>query len=248
MGLFSRNKKYCSTTTSPPTQAATLYPQSSGYQLQYAPPLPERSDPHKGQVYGPLPSSGWPSGPPPPYPATPYQPYQQVFVSNNYILPPPPVKPQRTGDKKAKNKTQSCSMIHLPQLGPNIPPCVPGAQLFNDGLPRWHQQGTQYLNQGAALCDLISSKFNSVVTSIDAEKFSGDERELWVYQPPTPPQYEQSRAVAIKTEKSKGKPKPGSKDDTGCPIVAKITSANYFSKVNLYANSRLPPNLPPVKL
>lgn len=32
--------------------------------------------------------------------------------------------------------------------------------------------------QDAALCDLISSKFDAVLTSIDGESFSGDEREL----------------------------------------------------------------------
>jgi hypothetical protein len=41
-----------------------------------------------------------------------------------------------------------------------------------------HSKSTVYLNQGAALCDLISSKFDAVITSIDGEIFSGDEKEL----------------------------------------------------------------------
>jgi hypothetical protein len=41
-----------------------------------------------------------------------------------------------------------------------------------------HSKSTCYLNQGAALCDLISSKFDAVITSIDSELFSGDETEL----------------------------------------------------------------------
>lgn len=31
-------------------------------------------------------------------------------------------------------------------------------------------------------------------------------------------------------------------------ISSAVTSTNYFAKVNLYANSQLPPNLPPLKL
>lgn len=31
-------------------------------------------------------------------------------------------------------------------------------------------------------------------------------------------------------------------------ITTAITSTNYFAKANLYANARLPPNLPPLKL
>ena len=137
-------------------------------------------------------------------------------------------------------------MVHLPQLGPNVPSCIPGALIFNDGIPHWRQQGTQYLNQSAALYDLICSKFNSVVTSIDGENFSGNENELWVQSPP--PQFQQALVVAKKKDVVKEKSNNNSKDDTGCPIAAKITSSNYFTKVNLYANSRLPMDLPVVKL
>jgi hypothetical protein len=138
-------------------------------------------------------------------------------------------------------------MIHLPPVGPDMPSCIPGAHIFNDGIPYWRQQSTQYLNQGAALYDLISSKFNSVVTSIDNERFSGDEHDLWVQQPPAQ-QAQKSLALATRKDVVKERPKNVSKDDTGCPIAAKIANANYFAKVNLYANSRLPLNLPVVKL
>jgi hypothetical protein len=137
-------------------------------------------------------------------------------------------------------------MIHLPPVGPDMPTCIPGAHIFNDGIPYWRQQSTQYLNQGAALYDLISSKFNSVVTSIDNERFSGDEHELWV-QPPSPAA-QKSLVVATKKDVVKDKSKNSSKDDTGCPIATKIAHTNYFAKVNLYANSRLPLDLPVVKL
>lgn len=51
-----------------------------------------------------------------------------------------------------------------------------------NGLEHWHQRGSDYLHLGtghsSGVCDLISSKFNAVLTSIDGEAFSGDEREL----------------------------------------------------------------------
>ena len=40
------------------------------------------------------------------------------------------------------------------------------------------QYGTEHLSYGPAIYDLISSKFDTVITSIDGEIFSGDEREL----------------------------------------------------------------------
>ena len=40
------------------------------------------------------------------------------------------------------------------------------------------EYGMERLDSGSTICDLISSKFDSVITSIDGEIFSGDEREL----------------------------------------------------------------------
>jgi len=241
MGIFSRSKKHSQT---PQKQSKPLEaPPPAEYNVYHMPPQAERPATSHGHANGLMPPQGWPAGPPPPYPALPYQPYQQIFISN-YILPAPQ---SQSCSKKVKNKLQSASMVHLPQLGPNIPSCVPGAQIFNDVIPHWHQQGTQYLNQSAALYDLICSKFNSVVTSIDGENFSGNENDLWVQSPP-PQQFEQALVVSKKKDVVKENLKDNSKDNTGCPIATKITSSNYFTKVNLYANSRLPMDLPVVKL
>lgn len=46
---------------------------------------------------------------------------------------------------------------------------------------RQHQSRLDSGANGPALCDLIISKLNAVITSIDGETFSGDERELRVY-------------------------------------------------------------------
>jgi hypothetical protein len=42
----------------------------------------------------------------------------------------------------------------------------------------FNQSSAQYLNQGAALYDRLSSKLDNVITCMDEEKFSGDERDL----------------------------------------------------------------------
>ncbi|OCL13659.1 alpha/beta-hydrolase [Glonium stellatum] len=100
-----------------------------------------------------------------------------------------------------------------------------------------HSKSTCYLNQSAALCDLISSKLNAVITSMDGELFSGDETELAVYQP----QY--SQGLALQGEQPRGVnnvyPSTSANPSSG---------SNYFSKAWLYANSRLPPHLPPFKV
>jgi hypothetical protein len=40
---------------------------------------------------------------------------------------------------------------------------------------------TTTMNQGAALCDLITSKFDAVLTKIDGEDFSGEEKDLGLH-------------------------------------------------------------------
>jgi hypothetical protein len=105
-------------------------------------------------------------------------------------------------------------------------------------------QGTQYLCQGAALRDLISSKFDTIITLIDGDRFSGDERELVVYPPPQPMWQQQQETGHAARDVSKGK----SKGMVNNSVSSALVSMNYFAKVNCYANSRLPPNLPPMKL
>ena len=96
------------------------------------------------------------------------------------------------------------------------------------------KRSVQALNQGAALCDRISSKLDAVITSIDDGMFSGHEQDLLVADdpaasPPLQPEYSQNRSAnAVYPSSSK--------------------NSNVFSKVWLYSNSRLPPHLPPFKV
>lgn len=175
-------------------------------------------------------------------------------------MPPPqpqlPQLPQLNGggNKKLKSVANllagdvpSCipgARLFNEVLAGDVPPYIPGARIFNEGTPVLNNNAAQYVNQGAALYDLISSKFNAVITLIDSEKFSGDEKELDVYRPPQPLWQQEQQPEYSNKELSKGK----SKGMTNNAISSAMTSTNYFAKVNLYANSRLPPNLPPMKL
>ena len=88
-------------------------------------------------------------------------------------------------------------------------------------------KSTQVLNQGAALCDLMSAKLDTVLTSIDGEYFGGGKA-------PDLKGYNTSRRRA-----SSGNESFSSSSEE---------KSNHFSKVWLYANSRLPPHLPPFKV
>lgn len=106
----------------------------------------------------------------------------------------------------------------------------------------------QTLCKGAALCDIISSKFDSVITSIDEEKFSGKEQDLIIYdnqqqhdQQPQPPQH----APAVRPPIEESKVQDSHHVD---PNLGERKGWNHFSKVWLYANSRLPAYLPPFKV
>ncbi|KAH6662868.1 Alpha/Beta hydrolase protein [Halenospora varia] len=161
-----------------------------------------------------------------------------IHITNNFLITPPPLpeRPQKSGNTISKLNLKSVSNL----LSYEAPEYIPGARYWNDGVPA----GTQYLNQGAALCDLISSKLDAVITQIDGERFSGDERELAVFQPPQPIwQQEQPETMErglVKSGKSKGM--------VNNSVSSALSSTNYFAKVHLYANSRLPPYLPPMKL
>jgi hypothetical protein len=271
MGIFGRSKKNKPTL---PPQPETEYGPNTSYSTAWRPQTPQNLGSESGR---PQTSQGLRYAPPPPgwiYPAP--QPYQQVFVSN-YILAAPQPLENRPAGKKNKNKPKAASVTDLSKLllQGDVPSCIPGAKIFNEGLPvppyvpgagifnegfllPSYVPGAQRFNEahqvrgheGAeidTLYKLISSKLDAVVTLIDGEKFSGDEKDLWVSHPPTRQNPERHRGAAGE-DNFKGRQRLKHTDDTSCPIATAIVKTNYFAKVNIYANSRLPPDLPPVKL
>lgn len=124
-------------------------------------------------------------------------------------------------------------------------------QIVDDGLPRWHAQGTQLINQGAALFDQISSRLNDVMTLIDQDKLKGNENSLFMYQQPQSDSSTQLADMAHHSAISKGKPGKGKKKNAPkgqtSAVAATLLTGGYFAKVDLYANSKLPLDLPPFR-
>jgi hypothetical protein len=94
----------------------------------------------------------------------------------------------------------------------------------------------QALCHGAALYDMISSKMDNVINSIDGERFSGQEQDLLVYDNTS----QQSLSSNPAQEESRSNP--------ARQMVGSDKGSNHFSKVWLYSNSRLPLHLPPFKV
>lgn len=101
------------------------------------------------------------------------------------------------------------------------------------------RKSVQALNQGAALCDRISSKLDAVITSIDGGVFSGKEQDLLVYH--DEPSYQSSSTLQREMPLDRSAP-------TAHSNTSNTKGSNFFSKVWLYSNSRLPPHIPPFKV
>ncbi|KAF2736203.1 alpha/beta-hydrolase [Polyplosphaeria fusca] len=105
------------------------------------------------------------------------------------------------------------------------------------------KKSTQALNQGAALCDILCGKLDAVITSIDGEKFSGQEQDLMV-----DPNLEPSPSVSsVHSEFTRGFA-PNPVYPSTSKAMSQGRASNHFSKAWLYSNSRLPPHLPPFKV
>ncbi|KAF2456576.1 Alpha/Beta hydrolase protein [Lineolata rhizophorae] len=109
------------------------------------------------------------------------------------------------------------------------------AASFNDINDAVQSATTGYIAQGAALCDLIQNKLNDVIIAMDGDRFSGDEKDLVVFNPANIDGQLPSNA-----ETSRSNLEPQNR--------VQAYSTNYFAKVWLYRNSRLPPHLPPLKI
>jgi len=234
MAIFGRSKK-SSQTTSLRSKPSTNFYQHPNYQAYDGTETSSNwayvdQTSNTSQVYGQ--PQGWLLTPIPHH-------YQPVLVPQNYLTPPPlPRRPENHSGNISK--LNLCSVTNL--LANDIHDS--GTRFIHNEVTPLYLQGTQYLTQGAALCDLISSKLNNVITLIDGERFSGDERELAVFAPP-PPMLQQQQETGI-TEQGVRSGK--SKGMVNNSVSSALTSTNYFAKVHLYANSRLPPNFPPMKL
>ena len=99
----------------------------------------------------------------------------------------------------------------------------------------------QTLCRGAALYDMLSSKFDTFITDMDDEKFSGKEQDLMMDFDD-----QEQEEIANTSPPLCGGRRPVREEVHPKPSSSK--GSNHFSKVWLYSNSRLPPHLPPFKV
>lgn len=250
MGLFSSAKKktpgYDDTagrgTAQPPCQ---LYPPPHQYgaapahpQAGYAAPVPAR-----------LGGDGGTASPehalPPPYPPPNYCAPPNIVVNQFYIAAAAlPGMPQVAVPPKSAAVASTLRLGSVVNLATDLLPMdVP--HFFDDRpVPCWHDEpGTSLVNQGAALYDQLSSKFDRVLTAIDRDHYEGNEGELFTYGPPPPPPHGPHATGFSPPEKKPDYPKGQTSG-----VMASLLSGHCFAKVDLYANARLPLNLPPMKL
>jgi hypothetical protein len=260
MGFFDRSKKVKKGEPSSPPKGCPALPSQPPFHAsssQLPPALPQQQwndTPYQPrpafQPAGLLPPPlGWNPGPQPP---PPYQqgrpPYAPMIVNQHYYftpVPPPSMQqPQRP-------HTSGGGLGKLVDTAENIFPGTGLPQLFSDGLATWHCPGTQILDRSAVLYDQLSTTFNDVMTSIDRDAYSGDEKDLFSWQSesgpqPSHPTHEESTDRGLTNKPKRSGPRDNSKGTA--TVAASLISANCFAKVELYANSRLPMDLPPLRL
>lgn len=214
------------------------------------------------------PPPGWNGGgAPPSYPYQQQQPQQQqrqppppqltqqapiVVNQHYYLLPAPPSGNDTQGPQQdngcALTKMVLGSAINLTnQVMPGVLPA-----LLEEGYQAGDGRGTHALNQSTAALDQICTRFNDIMTLIDRERYCGNEKELFICQPSSNSSSSDVGSRGHLTAKPK-KSQAGRKDrdhpkGQTTAVAATVISGSYFAKVELYANSRLPMNLPPLKL
>ncbi|KAF7545182.1 hypothetical protein G7Z17_g9364 [Cylindrodendrum hubeiense] len=214
-----------------------------------------------------------PSGWTPPVPA--YQPvivnHQHYYLGGQqqpqphpppqYHAPPAPIPPNPSSQNlqppqqhvyQQHNSTLGRFTGSMVNLTKDIVPAIP--QLYDDGLAAWHGC-TQLVSSTATKYDQVYNRFNNVMTLIDHEKCVGNENDLFncISNPsPSPqsspdnsPPLNQDRGFDMPSSKPKKSLKP-KKSQASCATA--VVSGNYFSKVEHYANSKLPRDLPPLAL
>jgi len=112
------------------------------------------------------------------------------------------------------------------------------------------------LSSSRRLYDMIGDKFSDVVSLIDEEVFPGGERELVITLDPAPSPYisppQQYDQPVIRGGAGKERGLWPSQEKHHRPdkhqVYSQDRSINVVSKVSLYANSRLPSQLPPLRV
>ncbi|KAM7186537.1 mono and diacylglycerol lipase [Naviculisporaceae sp. PSN 640] len=280
MGFFGRSKKAkkesppTSPAASPPTspsvqQLEWTEPQFQEYQAPPPGPAPKVSQSwYPDEPYQPSPNDpprlprsppGWNEALQNPHALYQPAPYPSIVVTQNhyYLASPPPPPPPAPPVSHHRPRTShglpsKLSLGSMLDLAGSLRSGTNVARTSNDALPSWNGYKSQLLNQGAALCDQISDRFNDVMTMIDGDRYTGDERELYSWQPnqssmrsPSMGNLTGDRGTQRTSRRDHRRDQP--KGQTTA-VAGAVMSGSCFSKVESYANSRLPMDLPPLKL
>ncbi|RYP23471.1 hypothetical protein DL766_007508 [Monosporascus sp. MC13-8B] len=177
------------------------------------------------------------------------RPCQPIIVNQHYYLGLPPAGMPSNNPYPGVNV---CSALSKPKINPTVDlpnGIMPGNadQLPNGDLPGWHSYGAQLANQDATIHTTIWAEFNNVMTLIDGDHLSGHEKDLFTYESGRPSSDNMAQSPQMPgdcpMEDTKDLPKGQS-----AAVASSLISKGYFSKVDLYANSKLPPNFPPLQL
>ena len=187
--------------------------------------------------------------PPPPYeyhypqqPFDPYQTYHAAPYASQYALASTSYLPERPEHQGHQSVPQPQSIPQYTSCT-NLVPATP-CPIYNETAQYWN---------------IIGDKFSDVISLIDEEVFSGGDRELIFELDPTyqthssPPRHAAFLCPQYNTQPNPNRslihlpplkpPRPKRNDPQLQP-----TRINVLSKVNFYANSRLPTSLPPLRL
>lgn len=165
------------------------------------------------------------------------RPQLEPALGQDYLAPSDPHRHKKLAH--SLNKLKFSSVTNL--LSSDASGSGQGPRTFEYGHPAQQQQEAMEV---LGLRDIISAKFNTLVTLIDGERCHGDEADLNISQANLP-LWQQQEAGYPPQEASK-EISQGSGNKTKSKL--EFSYGNYFSKVYLYANSRLPRSLPPMKL
>jgi Lipase (class 3) len=242
MPLFGKSQKRRASDSRPASSKASISKPTSYDQC--SPPPPYQSPQLSHQHTVPYPYTTHPYLMPQQayWQATvPYQ-YGPVTASSPYLPLSPPQSPPISQPQPAALQQRFASSTNL------VP--VASCPIVS--------RTVGFLNRGAALCDLIGDKFNDVISLIDDEAFSGNERDLvltfeqypWlVSTSSSPPQHARhleydDRPQNATRALTRQQPRSTNKD----PTLPNIAASNFFLKATMYANSYLPPQLPPFRV
>lgn len=143
----------------------------------------------------------------------------------------------------------SRSVAHLAQDATAVPQC-------SDGVSAWYNYSANLVTSTVNVCDDISDRLNNVLTLIDGERMTGHEHDLYScgglrqsdrHQHRTQADHRgSSRSRRGSRDKSRDRGRDRDKERDRGNDAASAIRGDYFSKVELYANSKLPKGLPPM--